>query len=173
MSSYISSTMSRIWRRMRRKAWRDSYVSAHISNTVAAQIIKLRSANGWTQAELADRVGMKQSRISALEDPNWENVEVTTLRRLASAFDVGLTVRFIAFSDLAEWAATLSDDKLLVPSYAEEAAQQIQVPAVRSQAAEAFARILDVQVPPDGLYGSTVANENARQIESQRLSIAR
>ena len=158
---------------MARKQWRDGYVSAHISNTVAAQITKLRTARGWTQVELADHVGMRQSRISALEDPNWGNVEVATLRRLASALDVGLTVRFIPFSELAEWAATLSDDKLVVPSYAEEAAEQVQIPAGRSQAAEAFARMLDVQAPTDGLYGSSVANENARQRESQRLSLAR
>jgi transcriptional regulator with XRE-family HTH domain len=105
---------------MARKGYRDGYVGAHISNTIASQITKLRIENGWTQKQLAQRTGMKQSRISALEDPNWENVEVATLERLASAFDVGLTVRFIAFSDLARWAATLSDDKLIVSRYEQE-----------------------------------------------------
>jgi transcriptional regulator with XRE-family HTH domain len=124
MPSFINSTMKRIWRKMARKAYRDGYVGAHISNTIASQITILRAANGWTQTELADRARMKQSRISALEDPNWENVEVGTLRRLASAFDVGLTIRFIPFGELAQWAATLSEDKLLVPTYEKEVADE-------------------------------------------------
>jgi hypothetical protein len=63
---------------------------------------------------------MKQSRISALEDPNYENIEVGTLRRLASAFDVGLTVRFVPFSELVRWSATLSDADISVSSFDED-----------------------------------------------------
>ena len=42
MSSFISSTMKAIWKRMSRKAYRDGYVSAHVSNTLASQIEALR-----------------------------------------------------------------------------------------------------------------------------------
>jgi transcriptional regulator with XRE-family HTH domain len=129
MPSFINSTMKKIWKKMARKAYRDGYVSAHISNTIASQITKLRTAKGWTQTQLAEYAGMRQSRISALEDPNWQNVEVATLKRLASAFDVALTVRFIPFSELAQWAAALSDDKLLVSTYDEEATERVPVPA--------------------------------------------
>jgi transcriptional regulator with XRE-family HTH domain len=121
--------MKEIWKKMGRKAYRDAFVSAHVSNTVASQIAALRAAKGWTQTELAEHAGMKQSRISALEDPNYENIEVGTLRRLASAFDVAVTVRFIPFSDLAYWAATLSEDKLVVPKFDEdELGGQIPLP---------------------------------------------
>jgi transcriptional regulator with XRE-family HTH domain len=138
MPSFINLTMRKIWKKMARKNYRDGYVSAHISNTVASQITKLRSENGWTQAELAERAGMKQSRISALEDPNWENVEVATLKRLASAYDVGLTVRFVPYSELAQWAVTLSEDKLHVPTYEEEAADRIPDVATTGAAAAFF-----------------------------------
>jgi transcriptional regulator with XRE-family HTH domain len=120
MLSSISSTAKKIWKKMGRKAYRDAFVGAHVSNTVASQIAVLRAANGWTQTELAKQAGMKQSRISALEDPNYENIEVRTLRRLASAFDVALTVRFIPFSELAYWSDTLSESKLLVPKFEED-----------------------------------------------------
>jgi transcriptional regulator with XRE-family HTH domain len=120
MPSFINSMMNKIWKKMARKAYRDGLVAAHVSNTVSAQIAKLREKEGWTQKELADRAGMKQSRISALEDPNYENIEVATLRRLASAFDVALTVRFIPFSELARWADTLSEEKLIVPKFEED-----------------------------------------------------
>jgi transcriptional regulator with XRE-family HTH domain len=105
-------TAKKIWRMMQSKARRDAYVASHISNTVASQILMLRESNGWTQKQLAEKCGMRQSRISALEDPNYENFEAATLRRLASAFDVALTIRFIPFSELTGWTATLSSDNL-------------------------------------------------------------
>jgi transcriptional regulator with XRE-family HTH domain len=163
MPSFINSTMKRIWRKMARKAWRDSYVSAHVSNTVSSQITKLRMANGWTQTELAKHAGMKQSRISALEDPNLENVEVVTLERIASAFDVALTVRFIPYSELAQWAATLSDDKLLVATYDEEIKEEA-VPAVVSEAgAGAVAAFLAALEQQPVLHGSVYDRERTNQ----------
>jgi transcriptional regulator with XRE-family HTH domain len=105
---------------MATKDYRDAYVAAHVSNTVASQVSMLREKEGWTQKQFAKKAGMSQSRISALEDPNYENYEIGTLKRVASAFDVALTVRFIPFSELAEWSATLSTDRLNVPSYSED-----------------------------------------------------
>src|SRR5260370_35920549 len=156
MLSFINSTMTKIWEKLARKAYRDGYVNAHISNTVASQIVKLRTARGWTQAQLAEQTGMKQSRISALEDPNWENVEVATLRRFASAFDVGLTVRFAPFSELAYWAATLSEHKLLVPTYNEEAAERI--PDVASTGAAAAFSIPLEQPQLGSVYDNRQSN---------------
>src|SRR5688572_15007518 len=100
MSGLISSTVTKLWKKMRNKEYRDSFVAADLSNTVAAQIHSLREKHEWTQSQLAEKTGMKQSRISALEDPDYENFEIKTLRRLAAAFDVGLMVRFVPFSEL-------------------------------------------------------------------------
>ncbi len=106
---------------MHRKAYRDAYVSAHVSNTVAAQIEALREARGWKQADLAERIGTKQSRISVLENPNNENFEVKTLLKVASAFDVGLSIRFVPYSSIVEWADDISQDKLVVREFARDA----------------------------------------------------
>jgi transcriptional regulator with XRE-family HTH domain len=155
MPSFINSTMKKIWKKMARKAYRDSYVGAHISNTVASQITKLRTARGWTQTQLAEHAGMKQSRISALEDPNWENVEIVTLQRIASACDVALMARFAPFSELAEWAATLSDDKLLVPTYDEEALEQVPArPTVEAGAGAGAAAAFSKLWGQDVTFGS-------------------
>jgi transcriptional regulator with XRE-family HTH domain len=118
MHASINSMIQKIWKKMKNKEYRDSFVGAHLSNTVASQISMLREQNNWTQKQLAVKAGMKhQSRISCLEDPNYENIEISTLRKLASAFDVALTVRFVPFSELAEWSATLSPQKLMVPNF--------------------------------------------------------
>jgi transcriptional regulator with XRE-family HTH domain len=108
MLSHINSKLNAIWRKLRNKEYRGSFVASQISNTIAAQIFSLREARGWTQAELAEMAGMKQSRISDLEDPNYENYQTRTLLKLGSAFDVGVIVRFVPFSELAQWAANLS-----------------------------------------------------------------
>jgi transcriptional regulator with XRE-family HTH domain len=108
LSSRINSKVKAIWKKLRNKEYRDSFVASQISNTIAAQIFSLREARGWKQAEVAARAGMKQSRISDLEDPNYENYQTRTLVKLASAFDVGLVVKFVPFSELAKWSANLS-----------------------------------------------------------------
>jgi transcriptional regulator with XRE-family HTH domain len=112
--------MRKIWNRLQRKDYRDSYVAAHVSNTIAAQVFLMREREGWTQKQLADKTGMRQSRISALEDPNYENFEVGTLRRLASAFDVALTVRFEPFSALVLWTEDSSPSKFTPVSFAKD-----------------------------------------------------
>jgi transcriptional regulator with XRE-family HTH domain len=166
MLSSINSTMKKIWKRMGRKAYRDAFVSAHVSNTVASQIAALRAANQWTQTELAEHAGMKQSRISALEDPNYENIEVGTLRRLASAFDVALTVRFIPFSELAYWAATLSEDKLVVPKFDEdELGGRVSLP----QTSEAASAMIAFATPPQQFIPKRLALEEAKEIRPTTL----
>lgn len=117
MPSSIISTMTDIWKKMRRKAYRDAFVSSHVSETVAAQIALLRAEQGWTQTEFGAKTGMKQSRISALEDPNNENHEIATLKRIASAFDVGLTVRFVPYSEIVKWSATVGPHKLTIADF--------------------------------------------------------
>lgn len=113
LPSCINSKVKAIWKKLRNKEYRESFVASQISNTIAAQIFSLREARGWKQAEVAARAGMKQSRISDLEDPNYENYETRTLVKLASAFDVGLVVRFVPFSELAKWSANLSPGDFL------------------------------------------------------------
>ena len=43
---------------------------------------------------------MAQPRISVMEDANYARFSLNTLKRLASAFDCGLIVRFAPFSEL-------------------------------------------------------------------------
>jgi len=117
MHTPINSMIQKIWKKLKNKEYRDSFVAAHISNTVAAQIAMLRKENGWTQAQLAKEAKTHQSRISDLEDPNYENIEIATLRKLASAFDVALTVRFVPFSDIARWVSSLSPGALAVTEF--------------------------------------------------------
>ncbi|WP_454813793.1 helix-turn-helix domain-containing protein [Labrys neptuniae] len=102
---------------MRNKEYRDEFARAHTFNLIAAQIHKLRKAAKLSQAELAKRSDMNQSRISMLEDPELENIELDTLQRIASALDVAVSVRFVPFSEIVAQAADFAAQKLDVTSF--------------------------------------------------------
>jgi transcriptional regulator with XRE-family HTH domain len=55
---------------------------------------------------------MKQAAVSRLENPNYGNLSVKTLKRLAEAFDVALIVRFATFGEIVDWATSLSESRL-------------------------------------------------------------
>ena len=68
---------------------------------------------------------MKQERISALENPS-NTPNISTLKKIANAFDVGLIVRFIPISELLEWQLNLSNESLNAPSFNEDHYFQIK-----------------------------------------------
>lgn len=111
-----------IKKRLRSKEHRDAFVSATVDQTIPFQIRSLRLSlqRNWTQEELATRANMKQERISTCENPNYGKFSLKTLKQLAAAFDVGLVVRFVPFSELVEWESNLSDDSLDVPNFDKE-----------------------------------------------------
>lgn len=106
--------------KLKDKEYRDAFVSALITNGIPFQIKVLREQRIWTQKELGELADMAQESISRLEDPNYGKLNLNTLKRLAAAFDVGLMVRFVPFSDLVAWDINLSNESLKVASFTEE-----------------------------------------------------
>jgi transcriptional regulator with XRE-family HTH domain len=102
------------------KAYRDVFVSEQINTGLAFQIRALRSQRDWSQAELGTRAEMAQSRISVMEDANYARFSLNTLKRLASAFDVGLVVRFAPFSELVGNFENLSPHSLEAAPFSED-----------------------------------------------------
>jgi len=80
------------------KEYADAYTEEFFNLYIATQIKVLREQRNLTQAQLADRSGMKQERISVLENANYESWSIKTLRKVARAFDVTLRVTFETFS---------------------------------------------------------------------------
>jgi transcriptional regulator with XRE-family HTH domain len=60
---------------------------------IADAVLRLRLAKGWSQAELARRVGTKQANISKLEN-GLANPTVDFLRRVAKALETDFNVHF-------------------------------------------------------------------------------
>ena len=120
MSVDIDSIRAELWAKMKKKKYRDTFVAAHISTTTAAQIQTMRETQQLTQSDLAKRAGMAQARISVMEDPSYDKLTLSTLKRVASALDVALIVRFVPFSELVSWAAELTPEKLFCRNFAQD-----------------------------------------------------
>jgi transcriptional regulator with XRE-family HTH domain len=102
----LGSLRGMVSRLRRGKAVRDHFVESHLNKTIAYQIRATRDLLGWSQEQLAVEVGMNQNAISRLESPDYGKPTLTTLKRLASAFDVALVVRFVPFSELMDWTTS-------------------------------------------------------------------
>ena len=93
------------------------YREEHINTGVSFQIRALREQKGWSQKELGIHTRMAQETISRIEDPNYGKLTLKTLKRLASAFDVALMVRFVPFGELVEWELNLTSNSLEAVSF--------------------------------------------------------
>ena len=114
------SSISKLWRKLRNKAYRDGYTEAQLSIEIPFQIWALRKARGWTQAQLAERCGIPQARISHIEQPGRDPLSLRTLYRLASAFDVGLLVQFVSFSESVRREAAFNPETFRVTSFEDD-----------------------------------------------------
>lgn len=90
-----------------------SYADGFLDSYIATQIKVLRESRGWTQSNLAEEAGMRQSRISTMEDVNYSAWSISTLRRIAKAFNVRLKVSFEEFGTLLPEITKFSREYLL------------------------------------------------------------
>ena len=109
-----------IWSGLESPEYRKEYVAEHIKTGLAFQIRLLREGRGWTQNELANKIGKAQETISQWENPDYGSYTLSTLRQLAEAFDTALLVRFVPFSELVSLTANLTPEKLAPDSFQDD-----------------------------------------------------
>lgn len=119
---------------------RRDYADEFLSSYIALQIKTLRQQRGWSQAELARRAGMKQSRISAMEQADYSSWSLRTLQRLAAAFDLAFTAGFESFGRMLDDMTSISRGRLERPSFEDD-------PAFRGDA-EAGGEVRKARKPP-------------------------
>jgi ribosome-binding protein aMBF1 (putative translation factor) len=69
--------------------------TARVNAAVAQLIYASRNKARLSQAELADRIGTKQSVISRLEDADYEGHSLSMLHRIAAALGQCVEIRFL------------------------------------------------------------------------------
>lgn len=121
------NTQSLLVQRLNDKQYRDAYVASQIRISLPMQCRALREGREWTQPQLADAAGMSQPRISEIERPGERRLNLDTLLRLASAFDVALQVRFVPFSKLVDDDDAIHFDSYYVEPYEEDLARLAKI----------------------------------------------
>ena len=106
--------------------FRHAYGSAHLQQGFAVQVKAARQGQGLTQEKLADMADMKQSRISQIEDPNYEGLSLSTAKRIASALDIALIFKAVSFSKFADFlvgstSISMGDWMAPIPRFDEDA----------------------------------------------------
>jgi transcriptional regulator with XRE-family HTH domain len=105
----------------------------------------MREDRTWTQAKLAEKLGTTQNTVSRLENPKTSKPTITTLKRIAEAFDVALIVKFAPFSEFVDTISGMSCKSVAVPDYNAEV-QETEKERERALAAAA-AQAFDIRKP--------------------------
>jgi transcriptional regulator with XRE-family HTH domain len=118
----LSKSMEKTFRRYQTdpKA-RRAFTEVEAITSLANQIRVIRNQRGWTQKELARRLGTTQTVVSRLEDPSYGRISFKTFVALAHVFDVAPVMKFESTVRLLKERWTVSLDRLEVPSFEEEA----------------------------------------------------
>jgi transcriptional regulator with XRE-family HTH domain len=123
-----------------------AYVNTFVAAQIATQIKVLREQRGLKQGDLADVTGMKQARISVLESPDYGAWTLSTLRRLAEAFDVVLNVSFETFGNTIDNITSFSREHL------QREAREIELKAIsKTKILHEWFDSLDLSSPQQGI----------------------
>ncbi len=114
------NSSSELWEELKNKEYREGYVEGQFDIEVPFQIRALRRARGWTQEDLAKYSGIPESQIAELEDPNCGPPSVQILHKLCAAFDVGLLVQFVSFSELVRRESEFNPETFNVASFSDD-----------------------------------------------------
>lgn len=108
-------------RELKSREGREALTEAFALEGIGWQVRTMRIQRGWTQKELAQRAGMSQPRLSKIEDTEYGRVTLSTLLKLAKAFDTSLLVRLAGFSRVLREMESLSGEAIAAPSYSDDA----------------------------------------------------
>ena len=120
---YLSRSMEKTFRRYQtRSNARHAFVEAEAATYLAHQIRVLRTQRGWSQKDLARRIGTTQAAVSRLEDPEYGRVTFKTMVSLAKAFNVAPVMKFVSTIALMRERWVIRREELEVAAFEVEAA---------------------------------------------------
>ena len=97
---------------LRQEEFSEGYAESFLDAYIATQIKVLREQNELTQSQLAERLGTTQTAISRIESVNYSGWNISTLKRLARAFNVRLKVSFETYGSLIRDVKEFNRDSL-------------------------------------------------------------
>lgn len=129
------SDLSNLWNKLSSsKAYREALVASQLKRGLPFQARTMRKKRGWSQAFVAEESGLTQGAVSRAEDPDYGNLTVNTVLRIAAGHDVAVICKFVSFSEFAKWYVKFSEASAVVPTFEEEA-QSFSAELVRGSVA--------------------------------------
>ena len=153
-----------LWDRFTDKARRRAFRRTHVGSFLALQIFKIRNDRELSQSKLAKMIGSTQPQISDWEG-SCETVSLQTLHKLADAFDVALSVKFVPYSELVREALIVPADRP-VPAFDDDSPAAVSFGSVRVFPPQMRNRTLLLTNGPSGYLGARP------QVGSNSTSIA-
>ncbi|MEE2979458.1 MAG: helix-turn-helix transcriptional regulator [Pseudomonadota bacterium] len=93
-----------------------AFLETEANARFAAQVRALRKQHGWTEADLATASRLTGAAISDIENARLNLLQLISLRKLARAFDVHLSLKFESTVDGAVEVVRFVETDLAVPS---------------------------------------------------------
>jgi transcriptional regulator with XRE-family HTH domain len=116
------SGLSNLWNRLAgSKAYREALVASQLKRGLPFQARAMRKERGWSQALIAEKSGLTQGAVSRAEDPDYGNLTLNTVLRIAAGHDVAVICKLVSFSEFAKWYVKFSEASAVVPTFEEEA----------------------------------------------------
>lgn len=81
-------------RRMRNRRFREAYEKERRKVFIAYEVLKLREKSGYTQKQLAKKLGTTQSVVARIESGN-QNLTIDYLNKIADIFKKDLKIKFV------------------------------------------------------------------------------
>ena len=132
-----TSVRRQLFESIKDRGYRSAFVQERVRSSVALQIRALREQrNKITQRQLGHALGMAQTWVSKLENPEYGKMSVATLLRLAEAFNTDLEIKFRPFSTTIDTLSTQGPEYFRVPGFEEEKSD-IEAKLQREEAAAA------------------------------------
>jgi len=88
--------------KLRNREYRQHFFRSRAQDEIASQLRDAREKRDLSQAQLAERCGMKQSAISRLEQASYSRWSFNTLMRIADALDLRPRIHFDYAEDVVE-----------------------------------------------------------------------
>jgi transcriptional regulator with XRE-family HTH domain len=153
----MTDVVERLKRDFNDPDYRHVYDEGFLNSSIATQIKVLREERGWTQAQLADKAKMNQSRVSELEDVNFSSWTIRTLRKLARALDLRLKISFEEFGTILSDYRDLNRESLSRRSFGSDPVFQLTHTEAKPMASARALRI----APMPRVANSKVSTQEA------------
>jgi transcriptional regulator with XRE-family HTH domain len=102
------------------KEYREEFAALEMKRGVSFQIRAMLNNRGWTQEELAEKAGLSQGVVSRAQNPDYGNLTVNTITRVADGFGVVFLGRFVGYSEFIEWLENTDEESINPLSFEDE-----------------------------------------------------